>query len=73
MVIALMLGMGGDDKSMEVFRNPGAGKDFPVDWYKYLSERSRYRARDGIGMDFGYAEDDARNFGGLLRTIGHSR
>ena len=52
------LGMGGDDKSMEVFRNPGAGKDFPVDWYKYLSERSRYRARDGIGMDFGYAEDE---------------
>ncbi len=35
-----------------------AGKDFPVDWYKYLSERSRYRARDGIGMDFGYAEDE---------------
>jgi len=46
--------IGGEDKSMEVFRNPGAGKDYPVDWYKYTSERSRYRARAEVGMDFGY-------------------
>ena len=53
------LAMGGDDKSMEVFRNPGAGKDYPVDWYKHLSDRSRYRARPANGaMDFGYAEDE---------------
>ncbi|MCA9273229.1 MAG: prepilin-type N-terminal cleavage/methylation domain-containing protein [Phycisphaerales bacterium] len=55
----IRLGMGGDDKSMEVFRNPGAGKDYPVDWYKYLSERSRYRARDGyVGVDFGYEDNE---------------
>ncbi len=48
------LALGGDDKSMEAFRNPGADKDFPVDWYKHTSTRSRYRARESVGLDFGY-------------------
>jgi len=54
----IRLAMGGEDKSMEVFRNPGAGKDYPVDWYKHISERSRFRAREEIGMDFGYELDE---------------
>lgn len=52
------LGMGGDGKAMEVFRNPGAGRDFPVDWYKHFSDRSRYRALDDTGTDFGYELDE---------------
>lgn len=43
---------------MEVFRNPGAGKNFPVDWYKHISNRSRYRANTSVGVDFGYELDE---------------
>lgn len=51
-------GMGADPKSMEAFRNPGAGKEFPLDWYQHISDRSRYRARDEVGLDFGYEQDE---------------
>lgn len=52
------LGLGGEDAAMEVFRNPGAGKDFNIEWKRHLDDRSRYRARDGVGLDFGYEPDE---------------
>lgn len=54
----IRLGLGGDPKAMEAFRNPGAGKDFPVEWFKHISVSSRGRAREGFGIGYGYDPDE---------------
>lgn len=54
----IRLALGNEESSMEVFRNPGAGKDFNVDWRMQFSDRSRYRARDSVGLEFGYERDE---------------
>lgn len=46
--------MGGDPKSMEVFRNPGAGKEFDVEWRQIISVSSPRRAMDGNETNWGY-------------------
>ncbi len=50
--------MGGDEKSMEVFRNPGAGKDFPNEWYRITDSTTGTRARAGIETEYGYNLDE---------------
>ncbi len=50
--------MGNDAKSMEVFRNPGAGKDYPNDWVQSVDTSSNARARAGVETQYGYLEDE---------------
>lgn len=50
----IRLAMGGDPKSMEAFHNPGAGKDFPVEWYKVIDPTARARATNEMHYGFGY-------------------
>jgi prepilin-type N-terminal cleavage/methylation domain-containing protein/prepilin-type processing-associated H-X9-DG protein len=46
--------LGGEAKSMEIFINPGAGKEFPVEWYKLIDESARAAADDGDETRWGY-------------------
>ena len=45
--------MGGDPKAMEVFSNPGAGKDYPNEWYQTLDTTAGARARE-TQTEYGY-------------------
>lgn len=51
-------GMGGDTKSMEVFRNPGAGKDFDIEWRQILDPTASGRAFTDDHMSYGYLESE---------------
>jgi len=50
--------MGGDEKAMEVFRNPGAGKDYPNEWYRVTDTTSGIRAQAGRETQYGYNENE---------------
>lgn len=50
--------LGGDEKAMEAFINPGAGKEFDVQWRKIIDETSAARARGAIGIPYGYEENE---------------
>ena len=55
--------LGGEEKSMEVFANPGAGKDYPNEWTKVLDASARApRAQDPIHTDYGYDENEIMVF-----------
>lgn len=53
--------MGDPDKAMEVFRNPGAGNEFPVDWYRIIEE-SNIASASSTGANpltnWGYEENE---------------
>ena len=50
--------LGGDTKAMEAFLNPGAGKDFPTEWYKVLDASAGGRAFNDIHLGAGYEENE---------------
>lgn len=50
--------MGGDPKSMEIFRNPGAGKEFDVEWRQIISVSSPRRAIDGNETRWGFEPNE---------------
>jgi len=54
----IRLAMGGDTKSMEAFRNPGAGKDYPTEWYKVIDPTAAGRATSETSQGFGYEKDE---------------
>jgi len=54
--------MGGDEKAMEVFRNPGAGKDYPNEWYKEIDTAAFAKARAGVQTEYGYDENEIMVF-----------
>ncbi len=67
----IRLGLGGEEKSMEAFRNPGAGKEFQVDWFKHISTSSSARANATFGVNYGYQLDEVmvRHRGGRVRQF----
>ncbi|GAB5496825.1 MAG: hypothetical protein Phyf2KO_19050 [Phycisphaerales bacterium] len=53
--------MGDPAAAMEVFRNPGAGKEYPVDWYQIFDESNVAAARSTGGNPltrWGYEENE---------------
>ncbi len=50
--------MGGDEKAMEAFINPGAGKDYPIEWYKVIDSTAAGRAFNDLHLSFGYAPNE---------------
>ncbi|MFI4893670.1 MAG: type II secretion system protein [Phycisphaerales bacterium JB058] len=46
--------LGGEEKAMEAFLNPGAGKDFPIEWYKSLDSSAAGRAFNDLHLEAGY-------------------
>jgi prepilin-type N-terminal cleavage/methylation domain-containing protein/prepilin-type processing-associated H-X9-DG protein len=54
-------GMGGEESAMELFLNPGAGKEFPIDWYKVIDPSAPARAVSVGGnaqIQWGYEPDE---------------
>jgi len=54
----IRLALGGEEKSMEAFLNPGAGKEFPVEWYKVLDPTAAARAFNDLHLGAGYDENE---------------
>ena len=54
----IRLALGNEAKSMEVFRNPGAGKDYPNDWVQIVDTSSNAKAREGAETEYGYLENE---------------
>ena len=50
--------LGGEENAMEAFLNPGAGKDFDVNWRKIIDPASSARARANVGVPYGYNTDE---------------
>lgn len=50
--------LGGDVKSMEAFRNPGTGKDWPTEWYKVIDPTANMGARTELHWAAGYEKDE---------------
>ncbi|MCA9272086.1 MAG: prepilin-type N-terminal cleavage/methylation domain-containing protein [Phycisphaerales bacterium] len=71
----IRLAMGGEEKAMEAFLNPGAGKDYQVEWYKYVSASGSAGASDSFGIGYGYDKDEAmvRHVGGRPRAFDPER
>ncbi len=49
----IRLGLGGEDTAMESLLNPGAGREYPVEWYKVIDESAPARALD-YQASYGY-------------------
>jgi len=66
----IRLAMGDDPKSMETFLNPGAGKEFPIEWYQIVDATAAGRARLQQNLDAGYKMDEVmvRHVGGRANT-----
>ncbi len=60
--------IGNDAKSMEVFRNPGAGKDYPNEWVQVVDNTAQAKARPGIETEYGYLENEVT----VRHTVGRS-
>jgi len=67
----IRLSLGGEETSMEAFLNPGAGKEYPTEWYKIIDASSSARAFGPI-LDLGYEPDEivVRHRGGRAGAVG---